>query len=609
MRAAKIEAEIGLYSWFGLSASCDGQEYEASLTNVEISSGRNGLKFVFEVQAQSSDSENEGGSGGASSDQGEAPSDDSSQSGADANSVSYTVKYLFEDVSGSGYVEDLSLRKTMSGLPGEYTKVSKPEQVVGFAAQDFSQTLIARDGSTVIEVKYSRITIDLRFSANGGSWKDGDSARTKTLSGKFGASVSAPQIEKAGSSFAGWSPAVQATFTEEAAYEAQWNAIKYAIEFNACAGSLSVSSQSVEYGNQALKTASALGLSRDGYIFAGWALSAGGARAYSDGAQISISGNVALYALWEEVVPEIQYADYSVNYYKQNVSGSGYELFQSNSFSGSVGDAVQAEVFDIEGFELESAPSAVVSADGSTAIEVKYKRKTITLTFVSEGSSPAFVSGLYGSPVAVPANPTRTGYLFKGWDSSIQATFAEDESYAALWEAKEFAIWYVHEEDGSEIEAYESSVRYGDTVLLKDASSLGYQRTNWTFKGWTAQSGGSSVQYSAGDAIEISGDLELYTVWERTPATETVSVTLLLSDGDLSIDCDDGWFYDSSSFTGNLYYMWYVDGNLIKQGDSAYELRFTKAIYSSGVHTVTLVLKKTDDAAFYRSATAIAEID
>jgi hypothetical protein len=43
----------------------------------------------------------------------------------------------------------------------------------------------------------------------------------------------------------------------------------------------------------------------------------------------------------------------------------------------------------------------------------------------------------YGTPVIVPANPTKTGYDFVGWDVDIPEVMpAEDITITAIWTAK-----------------------------------------------------------------------------------------------------------------------------------------------------------------------------
>ncbi len=60
---------------------------------------------------------------------------------------------------------------------------------------------------------------------------------------------------------------------------------------------------------------------------------------------------------------------------------------------------------------------------------------TSTIIFATGGGTViAPLTGNIGSPVVAPANPTRTDYLFKGWDTAIPATFPTDDvTVTAQW--------------------------------------------------------------------------------------------------------------------------------------------------------------------------------
>ncbi len=60
---------------------------------------------------------------------------------------------------------------------------------------------------------------------------------------------------------------------------------------------------------------------------------------------------------------------------------------------------------------------------------------TSTITFVTgDGTAIAPLTGNIGTAVTPPADPTRTNYVFKGWDTAIPATFpADDLTVTAQW--------------------------------------------------------------------------------------------------------------------------------------------------------------------------------
>ena len=62
-------------------------------------------------------------------------------------------------------------------------------------------------------------------------------------------------------------------------------------------------------------------------------------------------------------------------------------------------------------------------ADGSTVVKIYYNRNVYSITFDSgEGTEVEAITGKYGSDVTEPAEPTRTGYVFSGWNPSVPST-------------------------------------------------------------------------------------------------------------------------------------------------------------------------------------------
>ena len=86
---------------------------------------------------------------------------------------------------------------------------------------------------------------------------------------------------------------------------------------------------------------------------------------------------------------------------------------------------------------------ALIDADGSTKVGLKYTRKNITLSLDLDGGSmtpptaPAVLSGKFGAAVPAAANPVKPGFDFAGWntaDGTLPQTFpAGDKIYKALW--------------------------------------------------------------------------------------------------------------------------------------------------------------------------------
>ena len=105
-----------------------------------------------------------------------------------------------------------------------------------------------------------------------------------------------------------------------------------------------------------------------------------------------------------------------------------------------------------------------------------------TITFDTNGGSEiAPITQDYGTQIAAPANPTRKGYTFKGWDKEIPETMpAENITVKAQWEINQYTITF-HTNGGSEIAPITQD--YGTKITTPDNPT----RKGYTFKGWNKE--------------------------------------------------------------------------------------------------------------------------
>ena len=109
----------------------------------------------------------------------------------------------------------------------------------------------------------------------------------------------------------------------------------------------------------------------------------------------------------------------------------------------------------------------------------KWAANTYTITFDTAGGSEiAPITQDYGTQIAAPANPTRKGYTFKGWDKEIPETMpAENITVKAQWEINQYTIAF-DTAGGNEIAPITQD--YG-TAITAPADPT---REGYTFKGW-----------------------------------------------------------------------------------------------------------------------------
>ncbi len=121
---------------------------------------------------------------------------------------------------------------------------------------------------------------------------------------------------------------------------------------------------------------------------------------------------------------------YVVNYYQQEVNGEDYKFISSEQYDDVyVGTAVEAKALTYKGFHLneqKTSLTAVVEADGSTAIDVYYDRNVYYLYLNNTGDKyyeP--ISVLYGQTISDLPVPTKAGYVFNKWVWSNSLNGAE----------------------------------------------------------------------------------------------------------------------------------------------------------------------------------------
>ena len=116
---------------------------------------------------------------------------------------------------------------------------------------------------------------------------------------------------------------------------------------------------------------------------------------------------------------------------------------------------------------------------GDMTLTAKWTANSYTITFDTAGGSEiAPITQDYGTAITAPADPTREGYTFIGWDKAIPATMpAEDLTVTAQWRINQYTITF-DTDGGSEIAPITQD--YGTQITAPaDPTREGY-----TFIGW-----------------------------------------------------------------------------------------------------------------------------
>ena len=122
-------------------------------------------------------------------------------------------------------------------------------------------------------------------------------------------------------------------------------------------------------------------------------------------------------------------------------------------------------------------PSAMPAGD--MTITARWTVNQYTITFKPEnGGEDIIITQDYGTAVTAPANPTKTGYTFAGWDREIPSAMpAGDMTITARWTVNQYTITFKPENGGEDIIITQD---YG-TAITAPASPT---KMGYTFAGW-----------------------------------------------------------------------------------------------------------------------------
>ena len=132
--------------------------------------------------------------------------------------------------------------------------------------------------------------------------------------------------------------------------------------------------------------------------------------------------------------------------------------------------------YTFAGWDRES-PTTMPAEDMTITARWQINRYTITFD-TAGGSEVPSITQDYGTAITAPANPTKTGYTFAGWDKTIPSTMpAGDMAITAQWQLNQYTITF-DTAGGSEVPSITQD--YG-TAITAPANPT---KTGYTFAGW-----------------------------------------------------------------------------------------------------------------------------
>ena len=355
---------------------------------------------------------------------------------------------------------DLTKSKTFAAVTDGMT------QTMTF--DEMKNTLITSDRLFTVTA-VAREKVQFEYDLNGGNWVDGFTPRDFYYKDEGLLLPDASKLERTGYTFAGWETSEPTADTIKCS--AKWTANTYTVTFDSTGGSeVTTKTIDVLYGEQLGDMPVPI---RTGYFFRGWYDAPVEGKCYgnSDGKGTSWydkTENCTLYAQWV------------INRYTITFDTAGGSTVAS--ITQDYGTAITAPANPTrEGYTFhgwDKAIPATMPAENMT-ITAKWKVNSYTITFDTAGGSEiAPIMQDYGTAITAPADPTREGYTFIGWDMEIPTTMpAENMTVTAQWEINRYTITF-DTAGGSEIASITQD--YG-TAITTPADPT---REGYTFIGW-----------------------------------------------------------------------------------------------------------------------------
>ena len=348
--------------------------------------------------------------------------------------------------------------------------------------------------NVTVTAKWKINQYTVTFDTDGGSKID-------SITQDYGATITAPKNPtKEGYTFVGWDKTIPTTMpAENMTVKAKWKINQYTITFDTTGGS-KIDPITQDYGTAITAPAAP---TKEGYTFAGWDKTIPAKMP---------AENMTVKAKW------------TVNQYTVTFDTDGGSAIDPITQNYGTDITVPADPtktgYTFAGWD-KTIP-AKMPAENVT-VKATWKINQYTITFDTDGGSKIDpITQDYGAAITAPADPTKTGYTFAGWDKKIPATMpAEDVTVKATWTINQYTVTF-DTDGGSEIAAITQD--YGTTITAPENPI----KTGYTFAGWYTDADCTNAWNFGSDTL-ADHDMTLYARWVRDvvrKATITGSVEL-----------------------------------------------------------------------------------
>ncbi|WP_274707204.1 InlB B-repeat-containing protein, partial [Aliidiomarina quisquiliarum] len=348
---------------------------------------------------------------------------------------SYTVTFVDYDSSplGSDTVEYLTAATT----PADPTRT-------GYTFSGWDAVFDSVTENMTVTAQYTINSYTVTFNDFDGTFIDSD-----TVEYLQGATAPADPT-RTGYTFSGWDVAFDSV-TADITVTAQYTINSYTVTFNDFDGTL-LGSDTVEYLTAATAPADP---TRTGYTFAGW-----------DVGFDSVTDNMT-------VTAQYTINSYTVSFVDYDNSPLGSDTVEYLQGATAPADPTRT------GYTFSGWDVAFDSVTDNMTVTAQYSINSYTVSFVDYDNSPLGSNTVeYLTAATAPADPTRTGYTFAGWDVGFDSV-TDNMTVTAQYTINSYTVSFVD---------YDNSPLGSDTVEYLTAATAPADptRTGYTFSGWDA---------------------------------------------------------------------------------------------------------------------------
>lgn len=276
----------------------------------------------------------------------------------------------------------------------------------------------------------------------------------------------------------------------------------HTITYNTNGGS-AIATANVDYGSQIPSATT----TREGYTFKGWTYTGNGST-YAGATMPDY--NLVATANWEINSHTITYntnggtsvstvtLDYGTAIPKATTSKTG-STFTGWTYTGN-----------------GSTYTGTTMPDYNLVATANFSINSHTIYFNTDGgSSVASITQDYGTAIIQPANPTRAGYTFNGWDQTIPNTMPDEDLYiTASWTIHKYTVDF--NMGGATPQAASIRAEYDDTVSVPEYES-DFTKEGYDFGGWYENSdfSGNEIigEYTIPAQSANNAHITLYAKW------------------------------------------------------------------------------------------------